>query len=180
MKTNVPQISLQSSSNFTKVNYCIPSQVWLCNDKPRKTTFASHSQPLGAMPLGSGPSSQNTCYSQQTEVISCWQIGCIQKMSWEQAQWLELCSLPCLGVSVTVFGFTAQDPAGIHHLFICSFVPSHLSLLLLCLLLLLDSPHELHSLVFWLHRKFSSALVKVNASFLALSPTPSHRPTLLC
>lgn len=106
-------------------------------------TLASCSQPLSAVLLGSGPSSQNRHYSQQTEVISCWQIGCIQKMSSEQVQWLELCSLPCLEVSVIVFGFTVQDPASIHHLFISSSVPRQLSFLLLCLLLLLDPPHEL-------------------------------------
>lgn len=143
-------------------------------------TLASCSQPLGAVPLGSGSSSQNRCYSQQTEIISCWKIGCIQKMSWEQVQWFELCSLPSLGVSVVVFGFTVQDPAGTQHLFICSSVPSHMSLLLLCLLLLPDSPHELHSPVFWLHLKFSYALVKVHASFLVPNPTSNHMPALLC
>lgn len=114
------------------------------------------------------------------QIISCWKIGCIQKMSWEQVQWFELCSLPSLGVSVVVFGFTVQDPAGTHHLFICSSVPSHMSLLLLCLLLLPDSPHELHSPVFWLHLKFSYALVKVHASFLVPNPTSNHMPALLC
>lgn len=157
----------------------------LINAFPSRYDYAMTSQgrwllPHAASPLGSGPSSQNKCYSQQTEVISCWQIGCIQKMSWEQVQWLELCSLPCLEVSVVVFGFTVQDPAGIHHLFICSSVPSHLSLLLLCLLLLLDSPHELHSLVFWLHLKFSYALVKAHGSFLEPNPTSNHMPALLC
>lgn len=131
-------------------------------------TLPSHSQSLGPVPSGSGLSFQKRRSSQQTDVIRCWYIGCAQKMSWAQIVSCTLFSALPLGlVSVAVICSTSQDPGHICCLFSHSSSPIHLSLLLLCLLLLLSPPHESHSLVSWLHLKVSYALVKVCASSLA-------------
>lgn len=87
--------------------------------------------------------------------------------------WTLFCALPLGVVSVLVSDFTSQDTARICRHFSRGSGPGCLSLPLLCLLLVLGLPYELHSLF---HPKFSYALVKVCASSLAswcqtLSPT---------